>query len=145
MIRWLLLSLPVVGWAVLLPPPAAVAADVAAGRAVVVGGEEASVTLLGHHRTVRQAKQTAAFETREVGSCLGWDPFLPSPRSPWDEAWLEGCGDVVFRLGRIVARIHTFTNDVRIDSAANGRRTTKLAKIAARRLGRLRCPRVFCP
>jgi cytochrome c553 len=44
MIRWLLLSLPVVGWAVLLPPPAAVAADVAAGRAVVVGGEEASVT-----------------------------------------------------------------------------------------------------
>ena len=108
-------------------------------------GEEASVTLFGHHRTLREAKETAAFEIREVGSCLGWDPFLPSPRSPWDEAWLEGCGDVVFRLGRIVARIHTFTNDVRIDSDVNGRRTTKLARIAARRLGRLRCPRRFCP
>jgi hypothetical protein len=108
-------------------------------------GEEASVTLLGHHGTVRQAKRTADIETTEVRCGLGWDPFLPSRRSPWDQSWLSGCSDVVFRLGRIVAVVHTFTNDVPIDSPAAGRRTTKLAKIAARRLGRLRCPRAFCP
>ena len=108
-------------------------------------GEQASVDLRGFHRTVAEAKRTADIETTEVQCGLGWDSFLPSPRSPWDQAWLSGCGQVVFRLRRIVGVVRSFTNAVPIESPAAGRRATKLAKIAARRLVRLRCPRSFCP
>ena len=104
--------------------------------------EEASISLNGY-ANVRQAKQFVGLLT-ERGYCE-FDKFLPDPLLG-DEAYVESCAsNVLFRVGRVVGDVTTFTNAVTQGSLADTRRTAKFTRKAVPRLRRHRCGPPVCP
>jgi hypothetical protein len=97
--------------------------------------EAASLTTTNYD-SVRQARELYDFIADPDGPCQHL-PHLP-PRQIGDESAI-GCSNIVFRLGKWVVEVTTFTNDVKEDSGADVRRTTKLAKKAAKQIRRYRC------
>ena len=74
----------------------------------------------------------------------------PSAISPGGQIGDESainCSNIVFRVKAWVVEASTHTNDVKESSAADLRRTTKLARMAAKRIRGYRCGRgpPLCP
>ena len=106
------------------------------------GPEEASISLTGF-ASVRQAKEYVRLMTDR--DYCEFDPLLPDRRLG-DEAYLDSCGsNVMFRLGRVVGDVATFTNGVVEGTRADTRRTVGLTRKAAPRLRRYRCGPPLCP
>jgi hypothetical protein len=104
--------------------------------------EEASITLLGW-KNAREAEKYVSLRA-ESGVCE-WDKLLPQRRLG-DEAYVETCAsNVLFRLGRIVGDVTTFTNNVEQGSSADTRRTAGFVKRAVPRMRRHRCGPPLCP
>jgi hypothetical protein len=97
--------------------------------------DAASVTTTNFD-SVRDAQELYDSIANPDGPCQHL-PHLP-PRQIGDESAI-GCSNIVFRLGKWVVEVTTYTNDVKEDSTADVRRTTKLAKKAAKRIRRYRC------
>lgn len=105
--------------------------------------EDIGLELLGY-QNLRQAKEYVDLRTRPVG--CDWDRLLPGRGRPGDDAWLQDCNaGVLFRLGRIVGEVTTFTNDVREGSRADVSRTVSLTRKAVAGLRRYRCDPPLCP
>jgi hypothetical protein len=97
--------------------------------------EQASVTTTNYN-SVMQAQELFDFLANPDGPCR---PLLHlPPRQIGDESGL-GCSNIFFRLGKWVVEVATHTNDVEEESSADIRRTTKLARKAAKRIRRYRC------
>jgi hypothetical protein len=97
--------------------------------------EQASVTT-NNYGSVAQAKELFDSVANPDGPCQH-EFHLPGGRIG-DESAI-GCSNIIFRLGAWVVDVTTYTNDVKEDSAADLRRTTKLARKTAKRLRRYRC------
>jgi hypothetical protein len=105
---------------------------------------EAALQLYGF-KTLTATKQY--FDGVVQGYELCIDPpdhFLPGS-GLGDDAWRDACAsNIVFRVGRLVGEVTTFTDDVVQGSSADTRRTAAIARKAVKRLRKLRCPPSFC-
>jgi hypothetical protein len=105
---------------------------------------EAALQLYGF-KTLKATKQY--FDGVVQGYELCIDPpdhFLPGS-GLGDDAWRDACAsNIVFRVGRLVGEVTTFTDNVEQGSPADTHRTAAIVRKAARRLRKLRCPPSFC-
>ena len=83
-----------------------------------------------------KAKESFDFRADPDGPCRP-ERHLPGGQIG-DESAIT-CSNIVFRVRAWVVEASTHTNDVKESSAADLRRTTKLARMAAKRIRAYRC------